>query len=668
MQAQAGTHFLHFVLYLRYINFSRIKKFQMKQLFIFLIATIILHIQGLAQTNALYPISEAGLLGYIDASGAKVIAPQFKAVGDFAEGLAPARTAGRYGYIDTQGAYVIPARYDAAGSFVQGYAKVYIDGKPFFIDKEGNTTFEHDYQQVGESDRHGLVIVKTQNGAYGVINGAGDIIVDTIYASIGEFSEGYAVLSRWVQKNTGDDLIEETGVIDVRGKQIIPFGKYDDIYPFVNGYAKVYFNDKKYVKGVVDTTGTLVFTMPDSDWSFDYGDASFSDGQAIIAMEKGPYGTYPGVIDLQGNIITSNEAWEDITTYQNGRAFARDTERNFYLLDRSGRVLNEQPFTDIHHKYYFHQRQFFDNGMEVVKTDKGWVAIDTTGSIVAVPEQLSTSASDFKKVGSVFLYRTASFNKGKHGVLYGFWNMETGRVIPSQFSYIDFYDDEKELIYVIKDDLAGYINVFGDFVWQQEEKEKEDLKTLNIDYMLMGYFRANAPAVEELDGIGGWATSDNTYKALRDADVQPKDHLSLSVEVEEQEAYMEKYTGIKLRLSNASGDTMYFDVQDSRLDMVLQARDEQGEWRDIMFLPGSGCGNSYHILHLPAGYYWDFIIPVMEGEYKTSLRVKLYYKEDLQQEKQQILYSNEYEGSINPGQLWYKKDYQRIGVMDPYRR
>jgi len=61
--------------------------------------------------------------GYIDKSGAMVIAPQYRAVGDFAGPLAPARASyaiqrkgeGTYGYIDKRGRWVVPPVFHAVG-------------------------------------------------------------------------------------------------------------------------------------------------------------------------------------------------------------------------------------------------------------------------------------------------------------------------------------------------------------------------------------------------------------------------------------------------------------------------------------------------------------------------------------------------------------------------
>ncbi|MBL7973292.1 MAG: hypothetical protein JNJ85_00170 [Candidatus Kapabacteria bacterium] len=106
--------------------------------------------------------------------------------------------------------------------------------------------------------------------------------------------------------------------------------------------------------------------------------------------------------------------------------------------------------------------------------------------------------------------------------------------------------------------------------------------------------------------------------------------------------------------------------------MKVQALNSKGEWKDIEYLPSSWCGNSYHTLTLNSKHYWTFLTPVYEGEFKTKLRIELKYidptdKSEKRRDKNEItVYSNEYEGSINPGQFWNKREYYPSGLMDPY--
>ncbi|HET6224969.1 MAG TPA: hypothetical protein VFF27_01730, partial [Bacteroidia bacterium] len=107
------------------------------------------------------------------------------------------------------------------------------------------------------------------------------------------------------------------------------------------------------------------------------------------------------------------------------------------------------------------------------------------------------------------------------------------------------------------------------------------------------------------------------------------------------------------------------------LNMVVQAMNTAGEWKDIEYLPSNGA--NYHMLTLKSNEYWSFATPKYEGGIKTKLRVKLTYfdpSEDPQKSrwdrKQLVIYSNEYTGSINPGQFWRKGDYSSADIMNPY--
>ncbi len=69
-----------------------------------------------------------GKFGYIDKAGKVVIAPQFFAAQDFAEGVAAVRVEqtadSKYGYIDRTGNMVIGPRFHQAGPFSEGLAAV----------------------------------------------------------------------------------------------------------------------------------------------------------------------------------------------------------------------------------------------------------------------------------------------------------------------------------------------------------------------------------------------------------------------------------------------------------------------------------------------------------------------------------------------------------------
>lgn len=58
--------------------------------------------------------------------------------------------------------------------------------------------------------------------------------------------------------------------------------------------------------------------------------------------------------------------------------------------------------------------------------------------------------------------------------------------------------------------------------------------------------------------------------------------------------------------------------------------------------------------------YWAFATPRYTGAVKTVLRFRL------DRDKDKPLYSNEFDGSINPEQFTVKEGHAPAGVMDPY--
>lgn len=189
---------------------------------------------------------------------------------------------------------------------------------------------------------------------------------------------------------------------------------------------------------------------------------------------------------------------------------------------------------------------------------------------------------------------------------------------------------------------------------------------LNINFMNRGYCYAYSTQPKSEDpSFNGWADSDNIPVRITDPGVS-KGALQVMADTRNHIPYAGKFKGFKLSVYNTSGDTAAFRAQDSRLDLRLQAMNKKGEWADIEYLPGSTCGNSYHTLKLEPGAQWNFVVPDYQGSFKTRIRARLAVINKTDPAKELILYSNEFKGSVNPGQFTDKKQYQSSGLMDPY--
>ncbi|WP_186774451.1 WG repeat-containing protein [Chitinophaga pinensis] len=117
------------------------------------------------------------------------------------------------------------------------------------------------------------------------------------------------------------------------------------------------------------------------------------------------------------------------------------------------------------------------------------------------------------------------------------------------------------------------------------------------------------------------------------------------------------FNGFRLILANTSRDTVEFPVYEGSLEMELQALTPQHEWMTIekntLFDLMLSCGNSFWNVPLTPQQYWRFDSPVYEGVFKTKLRFVI--ADVLVNHKgktcRDTIYSNEFEGSINPAQI-----------------
>jgi len=137
-----------------------------------------------------------------------------------------------YGYIDSSGKIVIPIEYKAAGNFSDGLAAVNVNGKWGFIDATGKMVIEPQFDRV-KSFNSGIALVES-NKSWMYIDKTGKEITgfpasDKKY----DFEDGIAFIRQ------GDKV----GFIDTKGNTVLA-PAYKDINPIYKGWAKFNDNDK----------------------------------------------------------------------------------------------------------------------------------------------------------------------------------------------------------------------------------------------------------------------------------------------------------------------------------------------------------------------------------------------------------------------------------------
>jgi hypothetical protein len=633
-------------------------------------------VAGCRQTTRphLFPIVENNRVGFIDTSGQVVIKPVFRSAGEFSEGLAAERLNGTYGYIDETGKFVIQPQFDYAEPFSDGLAIVYKDGQPYFINKQGQKAFDFIFSSA-EPFENGRAKVKTANDAFGFIDKHGKLLIDTIFLKINPFIQGMAVVNginhrTYDDKKNGIKKNNEVGVIDTLGHFIIPYGKYEDIGDFENGYFKIEIPKQPWdtiegntrQTGFIDKTGKLVLAKDHKNSTWITG--NMHDGLAKIYLykywvpeEKGTsssINSYQGFINLKGEITINDTTYESVMDFSNNRAFIQNKSREFFIINTEGKRISNEIFSNI-------VGNGFNNGYAIVKKEGLYGMIDTNARFLIKPQFNGVDETGVQD-GYFFYYGNER--------LYGIAKTDGRIVLKPVMDEFDRNGFQNGMIKCTINKKLTYINKSGIIVWQEKENKSKQLANLNTDCMTRGHFYAySKPNEEDPGGFGG---SNNFPVKISNTDKFPANTLSIVVRPNLKDTIYGGYNGITVFIANTSKRKLDFNASDSRLYMTVQAKNARGEWKDIEYLPSSFCGNSYHTLTLEPMYYWKFLTPVYEGDLKTTLRIQLTYidpedrSEHNREKKQLTLYSNEYEGRINPGQCWREPGYTPMGIMDPY--
>jgi hypothetical protein len=629
---------------------------------------------------SLFPIIYEGKYGFIDSSGNVIIEPQFLAVGGFTEGLAFARIKGTYGYIDFTGEFVIPPQFDYATPFSEGIAIVYSDGKPFYIDLKGQKVFESEYADLGPF-MDGRAIVKTNSRKFGVINKQGELTIDTLYSRISPFVNNQSIVDGIEHLPYGDSYLDlpahyETGVIDTLGNFIIPYGKYWSIQENEEGcyIAETIIQNDEYDFLTFSTTigpkGEIIYQKDNEKCCVIV--SSIGCNQFRIykckywVSEKDSCGDYVDKMyhaytNLNGDIFFKDTVeFNTIADFTDNRAFVTDDKNMYSIIDTRGNYIVQNRFDEI-------LGQSFKDGVAFVAVDSLWGLIDTNAQFIIKPQ-----FDLIHRMGIVddyfFFSKIIPDDEFEYVRLTGVASRDGEILIKPIIQEHDYNGFINGLLRCQVDGEVTYLNKKGKKVWQEKSGNHEDMD-FNIDVMNRGYFYAYTLNNKE---SGGWAISGNQPNRILEKNSKVETDLNVFVDTKCRNTYAETYSGITAYIRNASSSAYSFAAQDSRLYAKVQALDKKGEWKDIEYLPSSWCGNSYHKITLLPGFYWEFTIPKYQGDFTTKMRIELsgiYSGANLELgccDEHKVIYSNEFIASINPGQLWRKRDYIPNSFMDPY--
>jgi hypothetical protein len=157
--------------------------------------------------------------------------------------------------------------------------------------------------------------------------------------------------------------------------------------------------------------------------------------------------------------------------------------------------------------------------------------------------------------------------------------------------------------------------------------------------------------VKDDKALGGFGPCDNfPKKCVKDGPGKPGELSLVAFPAEVVDFRSRK--AFLIRLINRTEKTLAFSACDSSLYIVQEALDSQGQWKPLQRFPDTFCGNSFHRVFLEPNEYWEFFAIQRSGRLNTKLRLRLEPGgEEGIAAGGGMLYSNEYEGSIDPSQF-----------------
>jgi hypothetical protein len=598
---------------------------------------LLLWMYGCKQTTnkTLSPVIINNKIGYIDNTGNIRIPARFIAGEDFSEGLANVRVEGIYGYIDEKGEWVIPAQYDYAQPFSEGLAVVYKNGRAGCINRNGAQIHPFVFAHI-DAFRNGIAIVMTFSHKQGIINKSGKLIADTVYRSIDNFNEGYAIVA-------GDSARQEYTIIDSTGRLLINYGSYNLIEENEHGYFKAHFTKReKTYTGFLDHTGKLVFSLPDDGEMKIIGNPH--DGLIRVRRESDTGREYIVFMNMQGKVVLGGPYFTNASDFSEGRAFVewRNTDVDI-LIDKKGHRISNNTFQG------WSPSGGFKNGQALISEGSSIALIDTSGQYIIPPVLLDVYypeiSGDYIFFGGKSPYM---FNDSRSK---GGFARRDGKIILQPT--MDTYDPRGFLNGLVQCIIAGksaYVDQMGNIIWQQKNEKPAGIRDMNIDFRQ----RIRYPAYDDYPTYNN-EDKDTVMSSqainITNADSFPAGKLSLIAYPTLKDTCYDNYNGFKVHLINNTNQPVLISTNVGALPMVMQAMSPDGQWENIESFEYFDPGDNYTAT-LQKGQYWSYTCIRYTGSYKTLLRLALTYAGT----GSGVIYSNEFEGSINPGQLWREKD------------
>lgn len=260
----------------------------------------------------------------------------------------------KQGVINRNGEVIVPREYNSITYPKEGLFTAKKGGQYSLYDIEGNKIVsEDDFDYIIDTS-NGLTMVCKED-KIGYVNSAGKLVIPCIFEKGRDFSSGIAPVFKdgsWC-------------CIDKTGKELFPIeNNYEDVDNYINGLAKVTkLEDGEKIYGIIDDRGKEI--IPCGKYKYL---SIFSDGLIKVENTSGK-----GFVDKSGKEIIP-AIYSALGEFSEGLAYAKtDFNGNFGFINRKNIFVIPCNYTSV---------TSFSNGVARVKQDGKWMLIDKTGKSI----------------------------------------------------------------------------------------------------------------------------------------------------------------------------------------------------------------------------------------------------------------------------------------------
>lgn len=352
-----------------------------------------------------------------------------------------------YGFLNSKGKTVIKAKYTYASDFFNGKSNIIIDSIPGILLKDGSEKLFPEYDATyWYKDNLGLA---RKDKKYGFINKNGDIIVPLKYEDAFPFYNGYASIKsndKWNYINEqgqiifSDSLIfnyrpiiDNKAVFMVSGKEVEKRKRMHSEDRTGSQVFVEYLNQIKKLQlkeGLINTNGKIIIEPI-------YDEIS---GYFINGFMRVRNNGKAGIVNEKGEVVIPIK-YDNVLDYKNGM-FTAEKNNKWGIIDTKNKIIIPFEYGRIRH---------FRNDLALI-TKKGTGYINKEKEIVIEPQNSFNLSGDFHN-GLALVKKD---NK------YGFINKENKIIIQIIYDNALPFKDKKTI--VLKDGICFFINQKGKMI------------------------------------------------------------------------------------------------------------------------------------------------------------------------------------------------------------